>query len=537
MGFSEDRTFRAALLLAIAIGAGFLWASSSFRDSKSTTVDESHYLRGGLAIYWTGSFHVLSETGVAPLPILLAYWLPALNHEPDGRRLDSRFPSMGEPGDRELVEQARMVASAIIGLPLVLIVYGWLYRRHGLGLACAGGLLMAASPLMLSHGALATTDACLTLMTLLALATMAHYHERPTMGSLVWMGCAAGAVIASKYSGLFILPVAGLVLLATHWPNSAAPSARQSLLEPVSSTAKALPVFLLAACFVVLIAHGLDLSGAWAGLKFQLGHAEEGHHAYLFGEKSTHGWWYYYPVVFAAKSSEAELALLLVLLGAGGWRLRSLDWRTRDFAFLLWLCTMLVYAAGVLMSTINNGPRYLMVLYPLLILAALDSLGLLLVHRPRWLATACATLVVLQVAASALTAPHWIAYFNRFVGGPERGHELLISDSLDWGQDLPALREVLEDLGCERISFIYFGTARFEDYDIEADRYRQSRTHLEDYDCLAVSENNLHSLFASYPQLAGLRSLEPAGRAGHSIRIFRPGDPEVARALGLAGTP
>jgi hypothetical protein len=46
--------------------------------------------------------------------------------------------------------------------------------------------------------------------------------------------------------------------------------------------------------------------------------------------------------------------------------------------------------------------------------------------------------------------------------------------------------------------------------------------------------NNLYSLFASYPEFAKLRSLSPAGRAGHSIRVFKPDDPIVAEALGLA---
>ncbi|MCP5068276.1 MAG: phospholipid carrier-dependent glycosyltransferase [bacterium] len=530
-----NRTSWVAAALAVAIGFGFVWASSHFRDHKSTTVDETLYLRGGLAIYWTGSFHVLEETGVAPLPTLLTYWLPALANEADGRSLHSRFPSMGEHGDAEMVRQARLVSSLLIGLPLVLTVYAWLYRRRGLGVACAGGLLMAASPLMLSHGTLATTDACLTLATLISLAALVRYQKRQTTASLIGVGVAVGAVIASKYSGLFILPVAVLAIFASHLQHASDPSTRGARWEATRDALLALPVVLVAAALVIILIHGLDPSGFWTGLKFQLSHAQAGHQAYLLGEKSSHGWWHYYPIVFAAKSSEAELALVLVVLWAGGWRLRSLDWRDRDFAFLLWMCTVAIYAGAVLISTISNGPRYLMPLYPLLILAALDSLSVALARWPRWQATLCVALVGAQVAASATTAPDWLAYVNRLAGGPERGHELLISDSIDWGQDLPALNTALADLRCERVSFVYFGTARFEDYGIEADRYRQSRGHFEDYDCLAISVNNLYSLFADYQQFEGLRALEPAGRAGHSIRIFRPSDPEVARALGLAG--
>ncbi len=528
LGLFHERDLRAAILLAILIGSGFLLSASVFRNQKSTTVDETFYLHGGLAVYWTGSFHVVNGLGAAPLPIVLSYWLPAITHEPDGRVFRSRFPMMGERGDREMVEQARLVSSVVIGLPLILGIYIWLYRRHGLGLACTGGSLMAASPLMLSHGALATTDACITLMTLLSLAAMVHYQKKPTTGSVLLLGCAVGAVVSAKYSGVFIFPVAGLVLLTANWPASQEGTPRQALVECLSNASIALPFFLAAVFLTILSANGFNGNDVLAGLQVQLTNV---HRGYLMGEISTEGWLHYYPVVFAAKSSEAELALLLTLFGAGTWRMRSLDWRGRDFAFLLWTGTMALYAIGVMSSGLSNGPRYLMVLYPLLILATLDTLGLLLKDRQRWLATCCAALVATQLIASATSAPHWLAYFNRFVGGPEQGRELLISDNIDWGQDLPALRVALEDLACTNTSFIYFGSARFEDYGIEADRYRQSRGHFEDYDCLAISENNLHSLFANYPEFAGLRWLTPAGMAGHSIRIFRPGDPEVAAAL------
>mgnify|MGYP007026272066 CR=1 FL=1 len=49
----------------------------------------------------------------------------------------------------------------------------------------------------------------------------------------------------------------------------------------------------------------------------------------------------------------------------------------------------------------------------------------------------------------------------------------------------------------------------------------QAEDGIRDYDVTGV-------------QTCALPILEPAGRAGHSIRIFRPGDPEVANALGLA---
>ena len=46
------------------------------------------------------------------------------------------------------------------------------------------------------------------------------------------------------------------------------------------------------------------------------------------------------------------------------------------------------------------------------------------------------TPLVLTAISSLRTAPHQLAYFNEFVGGPGQGYRYLSDSNVDWGQDL-----------------------------------------------------------------------------------------------------
>ncbi len=62
--------------------------------------------------------------------------------------------------------------------------------------------------------------------------------------------------------------------------------------------------------------------------------------------------------------------------------------------------------------------------------------------------------------------PHYEAYFNELVGGPANGQRILVDSNLDWGQDLPALKQLLDDRGLDQVYLSYFGTAPPEQYGI-----------------------------------------------------------------------
>jgi hypothetical protein len=84
-------------------------------------------------------------------------------------------------------------------------------------------------------------------------------------------------------------------------------------------------------------------------------------------------------------------------------------------------------------------------------------------------------LLTWHAAESIRIAPNYLAYFNQLAGGPKEGYRHLVDSSLDWGQDLPALKRWLDQQGLQTtghppVYLSYFGTALPKHYGIEAEQ-------------------------------------------------------------------
>lgn len=188
-----------------------------------------------------------------------------------------------------------------------------------------------------------------------------------------------------------------------------------------------------------------------------------------------------------------------------------------------------------MMSSINIGHRYMLPVYPLLFMVGVDRLWDRIASR-RGLALFVAAALLLGQAASCLcVAPHYLSYFNRFVGGPQRGRRYLVDSNVDWGQDLPSLRVELDRRGYRRAALHYFGTARPGAYGVDADPVINLPRPAHDYQAVAVSVTCLQGLYAhGEDPYRELRGITPCGRAGYSILIFDLSDPPTQAAFTLA---
>lgn len=525
--------WRATTLAAFLVPCVVLLLQTTwFQRNKSITYDETFYLSAALQSVHDGRLDErLAEKGVAPLPVLLAHlpaaWLAGGEARPTPRK--------GELRDPELVGQARRIHAVIVGCGLLLVVFAWLTARRGTAAGLFGAVLLALSPSIVSHSALATTDACAALFALLALAALDRFDRRP--GAL-WLGGVAAALalaISAKYSGLFLLPVAALWLLRPQLRTLAAKHAAALAHAGVRWSGNLLLLVALVALFTWGL-HGLarveatpeDASQSlWpspaVGVRAQMNHQAHGHRMFLAGRHSTTGFVEYFPIAFGVKSTPAELLLVLAALGVA---LAARRWRLPESGppsatRSLWLLAGGLYALLALGSRVQLGHRYILLLYPLLILWSVDVLA---ATRARWPTVApwCAgALLALQVGSAAAIGPHHLAYFNTFSGGPERAWRLLVQSNLDWGQDLLLLRQELDRLGSRRVLLDYWGTADPAAYGL---RYVAAEGADADAvascDHLAVSVTQLQEVLATHPRYAQLRALEPVGRAGYSILIY-----------------
>jgi len=547
-------------------GAVFLLQTALFRSASSITFDETAYLSLSLqSVHDARLDPRFAQAGIAPLPMLLTY-IPALQ----GRGEVRRDPWQGQLNDPDLIRGPRLWNSIAIGLPLIALVYAWIYRRHGALAAGCGAAMLSFSPAFIAHAGLATTDLCFTLFAMLALAATAWYFNRPTWLRFCMLAVAIGAATSAKYSGVFLLPMTALLFAMdvltrqlddrSMWRRAIRRGGSFLLLVALSSAAcwmfhlfmtagplKAVPVHATAeyspwlrilgrgpvADWMMTLAHErLQRPTPVEGLFFQIRHNADGHPAFLMGRVSQHGWWYYFPLVFAFKSTTAELSVAVIVLLAIGARcahpfqsLERLDPTRRTL-----LVAAGVFIALLLTSHINLGQRYLLLLYPIGIVAAADVLMSFASLQPKLIAGVAGVLVFAQVVSSVTVAPHDLAYFNIFAGGPERGRTLLVDSNLDWGQDLPALAE-FQQRHPGSLVLAYYGTALPKAYGVRADNIEELPEPDVSYDFVAISATHLQGHFPNgFDPFRQFRSLQPRVGLGHSLFVFDGAEPATQTA-------
>ena len=243
--------------------------------------------------------------------------------------------------------------------------------------------------------------------------------------------------------------------------------------------------------------------------------------AFLNGDFRLRGWPWFFPYTFAVKTPLAVFGLLALALGAVRWRTMDLRsaWAALYPSLPLWVF-LVAYAAAAVTSHLNIGHRHLLPLYaPLFILGGILARWL---GRPARLgAAAVGGLLAVLALEAAWTFPDYLAYFNGVV--PERSaYRHLVDSSLDWGQDLPAVRAYLDRHppvgGAAYLSYFgaaspaYYGTGARLLYSvgsIDALRDPDWKTIVLPADDLAARVAALREASPAY-DLLGLQRLDPS---------------------------
>lgn len=562
-----------ALLLGAAVVVYAGLAITSLRQ-KSATFDETAHLGAGYSYWRFGDFRLNPEH--PPLVKLLAAApLLAMDvhaHADTGWNLHRQWLF----GHRLLYEWndpvrllfwARLPIVAL-GAGLLVAVFLWARKRFGRGAAAAALVLATFSPDVLAHGRLVTTDLGVALFIFLGVIAFDAVLEELTWARLLWLGLAVGLAVSTKFSGLVLGPV--LVLLAAAALVGPPLRIRLSGLAPRVVGRRAARAGWLTAVLVATAA--LALVVAWASYGFHARvspdpeqetslHWErlapesplpaelatlareshllpeaylygflrffkhsEGRRSFLMGRLSEDGFRSYFLVSFLIKT---PLALLILLL-LGGWTHGGgASPRAR---LIVWL-PVLVYLLPTLSRGLDIGHRHLLPIYPFLFVAggrAAAELG-----AGTRLRRALAALLLGWYAGAALFVhPDYLAYFNELVGGPRNGYRYLVDSSLDWGQDLPELKQWIERHGAAGLKLSYFGTADPRAYHVPVTLLpghslppvAPGATAVRPGELVAVSATNLQGVYLDdrvLPLMRRLRALTPLDQVGHSILVYR----------------
>ncbi len=217
----------------------------------------------------------------------------------------------------------------------------------------------------------------------------------------------------------------------------------------------------------------------------------EGRPSFLDNRWSIIGFRSFFPKAFLYKTPLPFLCLLgLVLLAAGGSLIvRKQSWpeflamvRRHQLPMVPFWVFLTVYGLCALGSDLNIGHRHLLPIYPALFIAS-GAAVLLLSQYHRLIGHLLVGILLLwQIGESVAIRPNYLSYFNTVAGGSEDGYKHLVDSSLDWGQDLPALKTWLDDNHVRNrpLYLAYFGTADPRWYEITAKSLPDDRFNVRD---------------------------------------------------------
>lgn len=498
-----------ALHYALAVGS---------KLNESTTSDELVHLTGGFTFNHYNDYRLHPENGILPqriaaMPVSIAgakfpsldqvYWRKSdvwvLGHQFFYETREDHFPRL----------MAGRALIALFSVATGVLVFCWSRKLFGEAGALISLGFFVFEPSFLAHGALATSDACMAFFLLTSVgAWWRHLHD--SRARWWWLSAAAfGGACVAKYSAPLLLPVfvvlaivrsmspEPLVLLGRTWTTRRGKFGAAALSALAHGAVAAFVIwaffgFRYAAANPILppfehfirpwewidanlggqgrflralaSAHVLP-EGYLYGMAYVLETAQV-RSAFLNGEFSTTGWPSFFVWAFLLKTTIPVLLSVgaaLVLLVR---RSRAEWYRYTPLAVLF-----VIYWGFSITSHLNIGQRHILPIYPVLFIAT-GALGGWLSARHFVPRVVVAALLVWHGVESVRVAPHFLAYFNELAGGPANGHRHLVDSSLDWGQDLPALKTWLAAnvRRGEPAYLSYFGTGEPDYYGIRARR-------------------------------------------------------------------
>ena len=496
------------LIVVLLLLAVLLQCILSMR-MKSATYDEPNHLiagyyylkMGDLSLNWPNP-PLINVISAIPLLFLDLKTQPYDPHQSDHLFVHDFLYVINNNAD-QIVFWAR-IPTILLSLLLGFFAFKWATELYGIESGLFSLLLYAFSPNILAHSRLATIDLGVTCFTFIACYRLWKFGSRPSAGNLLLAGLTLGLALISKFSAVFLLPVYLLFPLAQLFLNDSQPRPNLGLGRPDLRTDA--PTGSLKKCGQMIVYSGLIIGigllviiaaypsylklwyhfdetialavqqsypkaeinkGLWhlvssiriPGREYALGlvglieHSKKGHDAFLWGKISPQGWWYYHLAALAIKTPIALQIMLLLALGLSlWWLIKGTGPNLHDDFFLV--IPPFVILMAISFGSVKIGLRHVLPVFPFIFVFTARFFKLAL---ERSLLSGLAFLLIIWYLISSIRIyPHYLAYFNEYVGGPTNGYKYLVDSNLDWGQDLKGSKEYMERRDIEKVKLAYF---------------------------------------------------------------------------------
>lgn len=497
------------LLLFFVVSVGVI-------SYKSITNDELAHIPAGYSYWKTFSFRMNTEHPplmklIAGFPLL--FLNPRLPVESEYWKQSSEWNFghifMFQTGNNaDLIVLMARIPMIFVAMLLGFYIFKWASELYNTKAGYVALTLYIFNPLVLGHAGLVTTDVGVAAFIFISLYYFWRFCKEPSGTNLILTGVFSGLAFAAKFTGIYIVPMFGLLAAVNYWRSSK--SIKELFSAGFLKVLLNLALILIIGIAILILSYGVfEFPKYFVGLGHVLIHSGIGHKAYLLGVHSDKGFWYYFFLAFLFK----EPIPLLILLAGSIILYRWLKKGNNQELFLL--IPIAFYLFAFMVNKVNIGLRHILPVYPFLFV----FIGKLSTWRFRYRSLFIIPLICWYVLIAAMLFPHYLSYFNEFAGGSENGWTVLIDSNVDWGQDLKGLKVWMNENNVSKVKMAYFG---HDDRDYRKIGYEVLKCGPTE-GILAVSVNRLVGFDREeHKCLAWLRDsgLRPMANIGYSIYIY-----------------
>jgi 4-amino-4-deoxy-L-arabinose transferase-like glycosyltransferase len=365
-------------------------------------------------------------------------WSMVMEHGPLSKYIYGA--ALGLAGHRTLDYQAFVICKTVAVIMgtltciLAFIVGREIYDRL-LGFGAAA--ILALIPDFVAHSQQAAIDNPIALFFTLTIALFLLGRKYNNKYLYTASAVSLGLLIDTKYNGLLAIPIMALFYLIYVYLDKPAKKGRKAASgRPLKDYLPVVP----AAIFLGITALTIYILWPWlwadpiGQFKLSFMHWEYTPIEYFLGnsQKAT-------PLYYVAYFLVTTPLLLFIPLAIGAYRsIRSRN--PYKLAILLWLVVPFTYSFG---SFIQDGMRYLLMIYPAMAILAADGLaGIASWAAPKvrgisqngvYVALAALTIIYLLYSLASVQ-PYYLDYYNSLAGGPAGVHDNRLFEFGWWGE-------------------------------------------------------------------------------------------------------
>ena len=359
------------LIVLLIFGCVFAALSVGSYSRQSATFDEPKHLAGGYVALKLHEYRLDYDSPPlvhlwAVLPLLFTSDVHFNTNTSTWFRGDNNdffreFLYTQNDADRLLYRARFMIV--LLGVLLGMLLFWWARALFGFGAAVGVLVLFTLEPNLSAHSGLVTTDLGYTCFFFGSVYFLWRVTRDFRAGNLVGLTACFAAATLAKFSCLMLILIL-LVLLASYAARSR--QYRRALI--ILCVLIAGPYLLIHAVYAFC---GADSVGQFLlpqryidGMRRQIGFRENWT-VFLGGNFSQQGWWYYYLVALLVKTPVVTL-----LLFAAGLLLVVSERRTFSLNETFVLAPLVLFLGGASAFGLNLGLRYILPIYPFILLVA-----------------------------------------------------------------------------------------------------------------------------------------------------------------------